>query len=227
MLNTSERASPCSARCSPRSVGRLTSIWSSSCSTVMSRGMRSVSSPLGPLTRTRSVSMDTVTPAGTGMGCLPMRLIAARSPHLGHRARRPRRRWRASWPVITPWEVEMIVVPMPPCTLGMWRGVHVHPPARPRDPAQARRSPACGPRCSAGRSRRRSPARPRLGALGVEAVDVALLGQDARQLARQARGGGQTVSWEAAIPLRMRVRKSAVGSVIDMRLTSCSWSLRG
>src|SRR3954470_3607836 len=81
MLATSERVSPCRARCSPRSVGRLTSSSSPSCSTAMSRGMRSVSSPLGPLTRTSSGSIDTVTPAGTGMGFLPMRLM--QSPDVG------------------------------------------------------------------------------------------------------------------------------------------------
>src|SRR3954451_13719973 len=81
MLDTSERVSPCSARCSPRSVGRLTTTWSPSCSTTMSRGMRSCSSPLGPLTRTTSVSIETVTPEGTGMGCLPMRLTRS-SPDL-------------------------------------------------------------------------------------------------------------------------------------------------
>src|SRR4051794_5018212 len=73
MLATSERVSPCRARCSPRSVGRLTSSSSPSCSTAMSRWMRSVSSPLGPLTRTSSGSIDTVTPEGTGMGFLPIR----------------------------------------------------------------------------------------------------------------------------------------------------------
>src|SRR6266536_3270180 len=77
MLATSERVSPCSWRCSARSVGRLTSTSSPSCVTSMSREMRSVSSPLGPLTRTSSGSMDTVTPAGTGMGFLPIRLISS------------------------------------------------------------------------------------------------------------------------------------------------------
>src|SRR5581483_10344074 len=43
----------------------------------MSRLTRSDSSPLGPLTITRSGSIATVTPAGTGMGCLPMRDIAS------------------------------------------------------------------------------------------------------------------------------------------------------
>src|SRR4051794_21996293 len=89
MLATSERVSPCRARCSPRSVGRLTSSSSPCCSTAMSRGMRSVSSPLGPLTRTSSGSIDTVTPDGTGMGFLPMRLMVlgvggGTSPDVGH-----------------------------------------------------------------------------------------------------------------------------------------------
>src|SRR5690348_10296017 len=83
MLATSVRVSPCSARCSPRSLGRVTTSWSPPspssrdvCCTVMSRGMRSDSSPLGPLTVTRSGSIATVTPAGTGIGCLPIRDIA-------------------------------------------------------------------------------------------------------------------------------------------------------
>src|SRR5947209_3131122 len=51
----------------------------------MSRFTRSVSSPLGPLTRTSSGSMATVTPAGTGMGCLPMRdMLDTGLPDLRH-----------------------------------------------------------------------------------------------------------------------------------------------
>src|SRR4051812_38089728 len=136
MLKTSERVSPCRARCSPRSVGRLTRISSPSCSTTMSRGMRSESSPLGPFTRTRSVSIETVTPEGTGIGCLPIRLIAA-SPDLrdefapdalvagvvaGHHAvrRGDDRRAHAA------------------LHLGNVLGVDVGAPARPRHPAQAR-----------------------------------------------------------------------------------------
>src|SRR5580692_7560820 len=72
MLATSERVRPCSARCSPRSVGRVTVSCSPSWVTSMSRWMRSESSPLGPFTRTDSGSIATVTPAGTGMGCLPI-----------------------------------------------------------------------------------------------------------------------------------------------------------
>src|SRR6185437_9654733 len=51
----------------------------------MSRLTRSDSSPLGPFTVTRSGSIATVTPAGTGMGCLPMRDIASDGlPDLRH-----------------------------------------------------------------------------------------------------------------------------------------------
>src|ERR1700720_4781487 len=76
MFATSVRVSPCSARCSPRSVGRLTTSYSPSWMTSMSRWMRSESSPLGPLTRTDSGSIEMVTPAGTGIGCLPILDIA-------------------------------------------------------------------------------------------------------------------------------------------------------
>src|SRR3712207_3659359 len=83
MLATSERVRPCSARCSPRSVGRVTlSTPSSPCSTPMSRWIRSDSAPRGPVTCTTSGSIFTVTPSGTGMGFLPIRLI--RSPDLRH-----------------------------------------------------------------------------------------------------------------------------------------------
>src|SRR5436190_1550401 len=68
---------------SPRSVGRLTRSSSPSCSTLMSRGMRSKSSPFGPWTRTSSGSIATVTPDGTGMGLRPMRDIAG-LPDLRH-----------------------------------------------------------------------------------------------------------------------------------------------
>src|SRR5215218_960836 len=76
------RVRPCSARCSPRSVGRRTTIVPSSCATSMSRSTRSSSSPRTPLTRTASGSMKTSTPVGTGMGCFPMRLIVE-SPDVG------------------------------------------------------------------------------------------------------------------------------------------------
>src|SRR4051794_41704007 len=82
MFAISERVRPWSARWSPRSVGRRTTIVPSSCATSMSRATRSSSSPRLPLTRTSSGSMNTSTPAGTGMGCFPIRLMPA-SPHVG------------------------------------------------------------------------------------------------------------------------------------------------
>src|ERR1700694_3353828 len=82
MFATSVRVRQCSGRCSPRSVGRGQSSCSPSCLTSMSLWIRSLNSPLGPLTRTDSGSIETVTPDGTGIACLPI-LDTARSPDLG------------------------------------------------------------------------------------------------------------------------------------------------
>src|SRR5690242_6816111 len=84
MLATSVLVNPCRARCSLRSVGRVTRTSSPTCSTVISRATRSESSPLGPRTVTRSGSIETVTPAGTGMGCLPIRDIQKLLPDPRH-----------------------------------------------------------------------------------------------------------------------------------------------
>src|SRR5437870_3506170 len=82
MFATSERVSPCRARCSARSVGRLTSSCPSSWVTSMARFLRSSRLPRGPVTRTTSGSIVMVTVEGTGMGFLPMRDIA-QLPDLG------------------------------------------------------------------------------------------------------------------------------------------------
>src|SRR3954470_16465327 len=82
MLATSERVSPCRARCSPRSVGRVTRSSPSFCSMPMSRFLRSDRSPRGPATRTTSGSTVTVTPSGMGMGLRPIRDMAL--PDLRH-----------------------------------------------------------------------------------------------------------------------------------------------
>src|SRR4051812_24012067 len=74
------RVRPCSARCSPRSVGRLTRSSPSSCLTSIARALASESSPLGPFTLTCSGWMLTSTPSGTAIGCLPIRLIALPDP---------------------------------------------------------------------------------------------------------------------------------------------------
>ena len=117
MFAISERVSPCSARCSARSVGRVTMSSSPSWRTSIARFLRSDRSPRGPATRTTSGSIVTLTPVGTGMGFLPIRdmssyqICATSSP--------PTPSLRASWPVITPREVDTIAVPMPPSTLGI------------------------------------------------------------------------------------------------------------
>src|SRR3712207_1074957 len=75
MFAISDRVSPCSARCSPRSVGRLTTTSPSFFSILSSRETRSSSVPRGPFTRTTSGSIVTSTVEGTGIGCFPMRLM--------------------------------------------------------------------------------------------------------------------------------------------------------
>src|SRR5262245_32136661 len=77
MFAISVRVSPCSARSSPRSVGRRTTIEPSSCSICIRCGTTWVSSPSGPLTWTRPGEMATLTVAGISMGCLPMRLMTS------------------------------------------------------------------------------------------------------------------------------------------------------
>src|SRR3954471_15970952 len=76
MFATSERVRPCSARSSPRSVGRFTTSVPSSCSICIRAGTFWVSSPRGPFTWTRPGEIATLTPAGTSIGCLPIRLMA-------------------------------------------------------------------------------------------------------------------------------------------------------
>src|SRR3954463_2922728 len=76
MFATSVRVRPWRARSSPRSVGRLTRSSPSPCSIAIRCGTDCCSVPRGPATITRPGSSDTLTPAGTGIGCFPMRLIA-------------------------------------------------------------------------------------------------------------------------------------------------------
>src|SRR3954447_13145190 len=82
MFAISERVSPCRARCSARSVGRVTIRFPSSWTTSMARFLRSKRSPRGPATRTTSGSTVMVTLEGTGMGFLPIRDMT-RLPDLG------------------------------------------------------------------------------------------------------------------------------------------------
>src|SRR4029453_17137120 len=80
MFAISVRVRPCSARSSPRSVGRVTVIVPSDCSTFIRVGTCWESSPRGPLTITRPGEIETFTPVGNSMGCLPIRLIAVSLP---------------------------------------------------------------------------------------------------------------------------------------------------
>src|SRR5262245_2851906 len=80
MLATSVRESPCSERCGPRSVGRVTTIEPCSWATRMGSTTVWRSSPLGPFTSTRWPVMVTDTPSGMGIGARPMRLIAPPLP---------------------------------------------------------------------------------------------------------------------------------------------------
>src|SRR5207253_5948163 len=82
MFATSDRVSPCSARSSPRSVGRDTTTSPSRCSIFIRAGTCCWSDPRGPVTATRAGSIVTVTPSGTAMGALPILLIAL--PDEGH-----------------------------------------------------------------------------------------------------------------------------------------------
>src|SRR5262249_27343615 len=67
---------PCSARSSPRSVGRVTTTEPSSCSIFMRVGTCCCRVPSGPATCTRPGSTDTVTPLGTSIGLFPILLMA-------------------------------------------------------------------------------------------------------------------------------------------------------
>ena len=95
---------------------------------------------------------------------------------------------RASWPVMTPCEVDRIVVPMPPRTFGMFLRIHVASLTGTGYPAQAgdHRSPVI------------SVLQPHEDLVGgaagharslVEALDVALLREDPRHLALEPAGG--------------------------------------
>src|SRR5438105_2561511 len=81
MLATSARASPWNARVWRSSLGRSTSNCVPSWRTVMSPGSSQLNAPLGPVTSSMRPESRTSTPAGTGMGALPMRDIVA-SPHV-------------------------------------------------------------------------------------------------------------------------------------------------
>src|SRR2546423_12292824 len=75
MFATRLRVSPCSARSSPRSVGRVTRSSPSPWSIFIRVGTCCVSEPSGPLTITRPGSIETETLDGTSIGFRPIRLM--------------------------------------------------------------------------------------------------------------------------------------------------------
>src|SRR3954471_18413813 len=185
MFAISERVSPWRARCWARSVGRVTRISPFSCLTSISRETRSSRSPRGPATRTTVGSIVTVTPVGPGMVFWPMRDMEL--PDLGddlaadallagvvaghHAVRRGQDRG-----------------PHAPEDLRDVLGVDVRALAGPRDAPQAR-------------DHRRAVARvlqadddllagvPGDAGLRVVALDIPLLGEDARHLGLEPRRG--------------------------------------
>src|SRR5436190_865925 len=80
MFATSVRVRPCSARSSPRSVGRVTTSCSSCFSIWIRTGTCCVSSPSGPFTCTRPGESATFTPAGSSIGLFPILDIALSLP---------------------------------------------------------------------------------------------------------------------------------------------------
>ena len=75
MFAISVRVRPCSARSSPRSVGRVTVSVPSSCATACARAPAAAGSPSGPVTATRPGSIGMVTPLGISIGLFPIRLM--------------------------------------------------------------------------------------------------------------------------------------------------------
>src|SRR5215204_6486362 len=215
------RVSPCSARSSPRSVGRVTVIVPLSCSIFIRCGTTWESSPSGPLTITRPGESATFTPAGTSMGCLPIRLMSlpdeandlsadaallsgSAGDHAGRRGedRRP------------------------------------HPTEHPREPVLARVDAAArlGDPLEVGDDALAVPAEPQFDDESIEAlavadvviVDVALLLEQARDVHLNARGG----HLDRVLQRLVRVADSGehVGDRIGQHLvppTTSSWSCQG
>src|ERR1700704_665395 len=77
MLATRVRVSPCMERCSRPSEGRSQTTVPSATLTAIWAGRDRSSVPLGPVTLTWLALTSTWTPAGTGIGSFPIRLIGS------------------------------------------------------------------------------------------------------------------------------------------------------
>src|SRR5215472_848842 len=83
MLAISERDSPCRARISPSSLGRVTVMTPSFCWISIGAEISRLSSPFGPLTWTWRPLMVTSTPLGMAIGSRPIRDMAGSLPDVG------------------------------------------------------------------------------------------------------------------------------------------------
>ena len=100
----------------------FTSSCLSACTTLTPELSGTDSVPLAPFSVTASSVMVAVTPWGSATGCLATRLIVGSSKSARqatmHRTSPPWPMARACLSVITPFGVETMTVPMPPCTFG-------------------------------------------------------------------------------------------------------------
>ena len=133
---------------------------------------------LGPVDAHDSGSMETVTPAGTGIGLRPMRDITLTRPSRRPRRPRPRGARRGRSSLRGTWRRSPC-----PCRPGPWGS------RRRRRSARPGRDTRCSPEIADGgssvyfrRTTMTSPGCSAVGASTVVAVDVALLGEDAGHL---------------------------------------------
>ena len=213
-VGDSERVSPCSARCSPRSVGRVTS-----------------SSP--------SVLLD-VDVARDALGELALGAVDAHALGLDRRrSRRGHGDGLLADAGHAGYQTSATTSPPTPARAGVVAGHHAagggddrraHAAQHLRDVLRVDVGAPAGARDALQAGDRRlavlgvlqataicSPARSGSGGCDLEALDVALLREDARELALElSRPGCRRSLVRAATPLRIRVRKSAMGSVIDI-----------
>ena len=82
----------------------------------MASGLSAAGFAVLPAASTYFLCVD-LTASGIGMGCLPIRDMVC-SYWTSATTSPPTRAWRASWPVMTPRDVETIAVPMPPRIFG-------------------------------------------------------------------------------------------------------------
>src|SRR3954452_13520043 len=182
MLAISVRVRPCSARWSPRSVGRVTLTAVSSTTTFMSWDTAWLSSPFGPLTLTRPGSTGAATPGGRSIGLRPIRLMAL--PHEAeHLAADAALRGLAAGDHAGRGGQDGGAEPAEHLRQAVVLGVDA--PARLGDPLQALDDPLAAVRVLQGDGGRLERAVLR----HAPALDVALLLQQPRDLDLQLRGG--------------------------------------